>query len=75
MQLCTEELGLPDDLPAISTVCRPQFLTPLAFMPLSEEEQVCVRGRVCVCVCVRACVRVCVRACVGVGVGVGVACI
>lgn len=40
LQLYTEDLPAPNDLPNIATVTRTEVVTPLAFIPLSEEEQV-----------------------------------
>ena len=40
LQLFSEDLKRPDDIPDLSPLTRVQLLTPLSFMPLSEEEQV-----------------------------------
>ena len=40
LQLYSDEFSLPNDLPTISTITLVEVVTPLAFIPLSEEEQV-----------------------------------
>ncbi len=40
LQLYCDNLPPPKDLPNISAVTRLEVVTPLAFIPLSEEEQV-----------------------------------
>ena len=40
LQLFCEDPIRPQGMPLISPITRTQALTPLAFMPLSEEEQV-----------------------------------
>ncbi len=40
LQLFSEELSLPTDMVDLPPVTRKQQLVPLAFMPLSSEEQV-----------------------------------
>ena len=46
LQLFSEDMGRPEDIPSLSPLTKLRLATPLSFMPLSEEEQVCV----CVCV-------------------------
>ena len=40
LQLFSEDRTKPEKMPMIPPITRTQALTPLAFMPLSEEEQV-----------------------------------
>ena len=44
LQLFSDDTTLPSDMPNLAPVTRKQLLIPLSFMPLSEEEQVCVCG-------------------------------
>ena len=55
LQLFSDDAERPDDIPNVSPLTRNQLLTPLSFMPLSEEEQVsfkhtniCVTSESCV---------------------------
>ena len=55
LQLFSDDAERPDDIPNLSPLTRNQLLTPLSFMPLSEEEQVsfehtniCVTSESCV---------------------------
>ena len=41
LQLFTQDPKLPSDMPLLAPICLAQPSTPLAFIPLSEEEQVC----------------------------------
>ena len=40
LQLFSDDVERPDDLPDLLPLTRSQVLMPLSFMPLSEEEQV-----------------------------------
>ena len=40
LQLFSDDVTRPSDIPNLSPLSRTQLLTPLSFMPLSEEEQV-----------------------------------